>query len=303
MIRWIVAGVGDIAQKRVIPAILAEPRSTLAGVVTSKPEKADAFGTRAFASVDAALPDCDALYIATPVALHRPMAVAALAAGKHVLCEKPTALNYVEAAGMAQAPRSTHFGVAYYRRLYPKVIAAKRLLAEGAIGQPLLIEMNCHYWFTAAQGHRAWLLDPVLAGGGPLFDIASHRIDLANFLFGDPVAATGLRSNAVHQWAVEDNATVVVNYAGGVRAVIDVRWNSRVERDQCRISGTDGALDLDPLNGPFLHTPSGTLELPPHANLHYPLVEDFVTAILERREPVCPIHQAIQTDWVTGEIR
>ena len=73
-------------------------------------------------------------------------------------------------------------GVSYYRRLYPKLIRAKQLIAEGAIGQPLLAEANCHGWLEI-EG-REWLSDPALAGGGPLYDTASHRIDAMNFLFG-----------------------------------------------------------------------------------------------------------------------
>lgn len=306
-VNWLVAGVGDIATKRGIPAILSEPRSRLQAVVTSRPEKAAAYGVRAYAELAEALADpaVDALYIATPVALHHPSVMAALAAGKHVLCEKPTALNYAQATEMAAAAAASGLvcAVAYYRRLYPKIIEAKRLIAAGAIGQPVLAELNCHGWFNPTDGHRAWFVDPALAGGGPLFDIASHRIDLLNFLFGKPARATGSVSNAVHTYAVEDNATVLVDYPGGVRGIVDVRWHSRVDRDQCRIIGTEGALELDPLNGPLLRSPAGDFHLPPHANLHFPLIEDFVSAVLDGRAPACPISEAIQTDWITSQIR
>ena len=307
MVHWLVAGVGDIATRRVIPAILAEPRSRLQAVVTSVPAKAEAYGVRGYATLEEGLADpaVNALYIATPVALHHPSVLAALAAGKHVLCEKPTAMNYEQAEEMAAAAERSGLvcGVAYYRRRYAKVMEAKRLLEAGAIGTPVMAELHCHSWFNPTDGHRAWLVDPVLAGGGPSFDIASHRIDLLNYFFGKPERAAGFRSNAVHTYGVEDNATVLVEYAGGVRGMVDARWHSRVERDGCRIVGTDGVLDLEPLNGPILRTPTGDLELPAPSNLHFPLVEDFVTAILEGRKPVCPIGEAISTDWVTCQIR
>lgn len=307
VIHWLVAGVGDIAQKRVIPAILSEPRSRLAGVVTSQPEKAARYGVPGYATLEEGLADraVNALYIATPVALHHPSLMAGLAAGKHVLCEKPTAMNYAEAEEMsAAAARSGRVcGVAYYRRRYPKILEAKRLMETGAIGKPVLAELRSHGWFLPDDGFRAWLVDPALAGGGPLYDIASHRIDLLNFFFGKPLQATGLKSNAVHGYAVEDNATVMVEYAGGVRGVVDVRWHSRVERDECRIVGTEGALELDPLNGPRLGFPGGEAALPPHANLHYPIVADFVEAVLDGKPPACPISEAIATDWVTEQIR
>jgi predicted dehydrogenase len=306
MIHWLVAGVGDIAVKRVIPAILAEPRSRLAAVVTSQPAKAAGYGVPGYSSFEEGLADprVNAVYVATPVVLHRPSVLAALAAGKHVLCEKPVAMNFIEAEEMAAAAAASGLvcGIAYYRRLYPKVLEAKRLMAAGAIGQPVLAELSCHSWFNPADGFRAWLVDPALAGGGPSFDIASHRIDLLNFWFGRPLRATGFVSNTVHSYAVEDNATVMAEYAGGTRGIVDVRWHSRVERDECRIVGTDGELEMSPLNGPLLRAPSGDLELPPHPNLHFPIVQDFVEAVLDGRPPACPIAEAIRTDWVTGQI-
>ncbi len=115
------------------------------------------------------------------------------------------AMNFAQAESMvAQARASCRLlGVSYYRRLYPKLIRARQLIAEGAIGQPLLAEANCHGW-AHIEG-RAWLADPALAGGGPLYDTASHRIDAMNFLFGKAECAKGVLSNTVHRIAVEDS--------------------------------------------------------------------------------------------------
>jgi len=222
-VNWVVAGIGDIARKRVIPAIQAEPRSKLMGFVTRTPAKiADYPGTRAWPSVEEAVADSavDAVYIALPVAFHAIATITALRAGKHVLCEKPMAMNCAEAGRMVDEGRNSGrlFGVSYYRRLYPKLRRAKHLIAEGAIGRPLLAEANCHSWLEIAG--REWLADPALSGGGPLYDIASHRIDAMNFLFGKPDRACGLLSNAVHRIAVEDSATVLIQFAAGVHAVI-----------------------------------------------------------------------------------
>src|ERR1700723_3887455 len=131
LIQWLVIGIGDIARKRVIPAILADPRSALTGFVTRDARKAEAYpGTHAWPTLEAAFASNEpvaAVYIASPVVFHAPQAIAALRAGKHVLCEKPVAMNYAEAASIAEAARETGqlFGVAYYRRLYPKLIRAK----------------------------------------------------------------------------------------------------------------------------------------------------------------------------------
>ena len=306
-VHWVVAGIGDIARKRVIPAIQAEPRSALDGFVTRDPAKAAAYpGARAWAAIEAAVadPEVDAVYIALPVAMHAKAAIRALGAGKHVLCEKPMAMNFAEAQSMVEAARSAGrmLGVSYYRRLYPKLVRAKQLIGEGAIGRPLLAEASCHSWLEI-QG-REWLSDPALAGGGPLYDIASHRIDAMQFLFGKAQRACGITSNAVHRMAVEDSATVLMKFEGGVHGVVDVRWNSRVARDQFRIIGEEGEIGLDPLNGPELRVGGRVEMLPAHANLHYPIVENFVDAVLaaDPGRLACPAEQGSWTDWVIERV-
>ncbi len=311
MLNWLVIGIGDITCKRVLPAILAEPRSNLYALLTRDPRKAEAYaGALAFTDLATALadPKIQAVYVASPVALHAEQTIAALRAGKHVLCEKPVALNFAQAESMATAARESGriVGIAYFRRLYPKLIRAKQLIAEGAIGQPVLVEANYHGWLESPD--RGWLKDPALAGGGPLYDVGSHRIDACNYLFGRPLRATGLLSNALHELAVEDSATTLIEYPNGLHAVVDVRWNSRIARDQFRIIGADGELNLDTLNGPTLRIldAKGNLreeQLPAHANVHYPTIDNFTAAVLDNTPVACPIDQAIWTDWVTQEVK
>lgn len=306
MLNWIVIGVGDITVRRVIPAIQAESRSGLYGIVTRDPAKAAPYHARVFATLDEALRDSavQAVYVGTPVFLHAPQSIQALRAGKHVLCEKPMAMNEREARQMVQAAEKSGkvFGVAYYRRTYPKLRRSKELIEAGSIGQPVFAELTNHMWFDGT-GARGWLFDPAKAGGGPLFDIASHRIDVLNFLFGQPVRASGQLSNVVHHYAVEDNATVMVEYAGGVRGVVDVRWHSKINRDECRIRGTEGEIELSPLNGPELVSPGGQESLPPHANLHYPMIENFVDAVEGEAALLSSGASAYWTDWVTEQVK
>lgn len=302
MISWLVAGIGDISSKRVLPAILSEPRSRLAGIVTRDPRKAEPFGVPSWQDFDLALSRCDAtaVYIATPVFLHAPQTIAALRAGRHVLCEKPMALDYAQAAAMAATARECEctLGIAYYRRMYPKVERARRLIAEGAIGRPVFAEATSHDHFNPLGTTRAWLADPALAGAGPLRDIASHRIDLFNYLFGEPARVSAHVSTLVHPFAVEDNATVMIEYHSGVRGVVDVRWHARPARDEFRIRGTEGELDLTPLNAPGLVLPAGSESHPAPANLHYPCIEDFVSALLEGRAPRSSGETALAAEWV-----
>jgi len=100
---------------------------------------------------------------------------------------------------------------------------------------------------------------------------------------------------------VEDNATVLIEYEGGVRACVDVRWHSRIPRDEFRIRGTDGEMDLTPLNGPALVYPGGREHLPAHENLHYPCVSNFVSAVLKNEPLRSTGASALWTAWVTEQ--
>ena len=302
MLSWLVIGIGDITRKRVLPAILSEPNSRLAGIVTRDPAKAEPYGAPAFDNLETALAraDAQAVYVATPVFLHAPQTIQSLRAGCHVLCEKPMALDYAEAKAMQAAADQTGrtLGIAYYRRKYPKVERARQLIEEGAIGRPVIAEATSHDWHNPIGTARAWLADPALAGGGPLRDIASHRIDLMNYLFGSPARATIHRSTLVQPLPVEDNATVLIEYHSGLRGVVDVRWHSRVSRDEFRIRGTEGELDLSPLNGPELVTPRGREHIPAPENLHFPCIADFVYSVTRSIPPACPASSALGAEWV-----
>ncbi len=308
-LNWAVVGIGDITRRKVIPAILDDKRSVLRGLVTrdlakAAPYQAEDAGVKAWATLAEALEDdgVDAVYVASPVVFHAEHTIASLRAGKHVLCEKPVAMNYAEASLMVReaALAERKFGVAYYRREYPKLKRAKELLAEGVIGTPVMVEAIYHGWLESEE--RGWLRDPAVAGGGPLYDVASHRIDACNFLFGRPERAVGLRSNAVHALKVEDSATVVIGYAGGVHGVVDARWNSRVSRDEFRVIGTEGALELTPLNGPEIRWPGGVERMEIAENAQGPMIANFVAAVLDGEKLMAPGDEAIWTDWVTEQV-
>jgi len=306
MLNWLVIGIGDITTRRVIPAILAEPRSNLYGILTRDPAKAESYPAKVFDDLAAALDDdaINAVYVASPVFLHRAQTIKSLRAGRHVLCEKPMALNYEEAIAMVAAANASSriLGVSYYRRAYPKVNRARQLLEKGVIGKAVLAYASCHTWFTAEGGKRSWLLDPALAGGGPLYDIGSHRIDLLNYFFGQPQSACGNLSSVIHHGRVEDNATVIIEYPSHVRGIVDVRWHSRVDRDQFRIVGTEGEISLTPLNGPEILYPGGCEQLPANPNLHYPCLENFVDAVFDGAPLLSSGSSAAWTDWATQEV-
>lgn len=250
-------------------------------------------------------PQVQAVYVATPVFLHAPQSIAAMRAGKHVLCEKPTALNYKEACRMAAVAEEcgVTYGVAYYRPFYPKIQLAREIMAQGKLGKITLVEARYHWWWAPPEGHeRHWFVEPAKSGGGPLPNVGSHRFDVLNYLFGSPSSVMAAIGNQLHDYAVEDAATILMEYASGMRAIVDVRWNSRVQRDEFRIIGTEAELDLTPGNSGTISYRSGTenwtRDLPPDDNLHYPMIENFVSAVLEGGKLVSSGRRAAETDRV-----
>ena len=116
--------------------------------------------------------------LATPVFMHAPQTIQVTARWETCLCEKPMAMNEAEARPMVRTAEETGktFGVAYYRRCYPKVQRAKELLAAGVIGKPVFAELTNHMDFDGT-GNRGWLFDPVKIRWRPAvrYRVASHR--------------------------------------------------------------------------------------------------------------------------------
>lgn len=290
-VNWLVVGLGDVAFRNVLPAIQADPRSVIYGVVSRDSAKRVEHAPRGWDNLHDAVRDeaIDAVYLATPVYLHHPQSLKALLAGKHVLCEKPIALSWSEACGMEQIARQKNrlLGVSYFRRYYPKLVRARELLEQGVIGEPVMATACCSEWLPESLDHRSWLLDPARAGSGPLYDIGSHRIDALNFLLGDPVRSVAQLNNAVRSWSVEDSASVLIEYASGARALVDARWNTHAALDDFRIVGTDGVLELGPLNGPILRYGDQEEHLPCSENRLFPCLQAFVSAVLDGQPLAC----------------
>jgi predicted dehydrogenase len=306
VVGWGLVGCGDIAVKRVAAALGQAEGSTLVAVARARAERAAEFARRHgakrwHADWRALLRDAevDAVYLATPVRLHAEQAVAAAEAGKHVLCEKPMALDVAGCERMIAAARANgvRLGVAYYRHHYPVVARLRELVASGAIGEPVLAQAQAFEPFDPGPDHpRAWLMRRSEAGGGPMADFGCHRIEVLLDLLGPVAEVHGFADNVLYrEREVEDTCLAHLRFRTGAVAVLAVTHAAHEPRDTLDLFGTRGSAHARVLNeGALLVvTAAGAREEPhpPHQNLHQPLVEDFVAAIREEREPL-----------VTGEI-
>lgn len=298
MVGWALIGCGDIARKRVAPALRDAPNSRLVSVsrenaATVEQAAKELGAEKAFADwrEQVADPEAQAVYVATPVDVHAEQTVAAAEAGKHVLCEKPMAMSAAECDRMIDACRTNgvKLGVAYYRRFYPVLRRIRELLASGQIGRPVVAQINAFERFDRKPGEpRSWLLDPARAGGGPMMDFGSHRIEVFLHLLGPLRLEHAETGRVLFEREVEDTATVLFE-ADGVRVQLTVTHAAAEPQDTLDVFCSEGSLHVRALNSGDLRvwTPDGETseQHAPHANFHQPLVEDFLAAILEDREP------------------
>lgn len=174
-------------------------------------------------------PDVDAVVIATPNALHHPQAMAALEAGRHVLVDKPMAMDAVQGAEMAAAADAAGrtLLVGHMWRYRDEVVAARDRIAAGAVGRPVRTR---GYGIHAGWGPSGWFTDPTLAGGGALIDMGIHALDTVRFLLGDPAPGRVVASlgTAYRDDPVDDDGVVLVEWTmpdgSTVRSVVECGW-------------------------------------------------------------------------------
>jgi predicted dehydrogenase len=289
VLQWGIIGCGDIVRRRIAPALNGLDQCAIAGVArrdaaqleACRAELSSGQGFRNWRDLVAA-DDVEAVYIATPVSRHAEQAIAALAAGKHVLCEKPLAMDLAECDRvLAAAERSSGFlGVAYYRHYYPAVTRMQAIIASGEIGDVILARFDAAETFRPAADHsRRWILERRRAGGGSLMDFGCHRIEVLLNLLGPARSATGTTGRVYPDHDVEDTATVAMAFAGGASGLVTVIRGGTEDYDTVSIQGTQGSIRLETLNegGLTVSTAAGTRRenWPCHANPHLPLIEAF----------------------------
>jgi predicted dehydrogenase len=292
-------GAGDIARKRVAPALRDLPQCDLVSVSRSRSGLAEGFAKEFCARrwygdwrEQIADDEIDAVYVATPVYLHAQQTIAAAEAGKHVLCEKPMALTVAECNEMIAecGKNNVRLGIAYYRRFYPVVERVKQVIASGEIGKIVLVQINAFENFDpSTDDPRHWLMEKEKSGGGPMMDFGCHRIELLMYLLGNVRNVRSLVSNGVLGREIEDTAAALLQFESGTCASITVTHAAIEAQDTLDIFGTSGSIHIPVLNQGNLVIRRGEQERaeshPPDKNLHGPLIADFADAVLNDHEP------------------
>ena len=298
VLKWGLIGAGDIARKRIAPALNDLENCELAAVSRGRAEWAEAFAAefgvkRWYADWREMMTDeIDAVYVATPVFLHAEQTIAAAEAGKHVLCEKPMALNVEECDWMIAACKANDvkLGIAYYRRFYPVLERVRQVIAAGEIGKIVFAQINAFEYFDPAPDNpRHWLLEKEKSGGGPMMDFGCHRLEVLTDLFGKVRRTKSIVDKVAFEREVEDTAAVLLQFETDTCAALIVTHASNEPQDTLDIFGTKGSINIPVLNSGDIRikTPAGetTESHPPQANIHQPLIEDFANAVLSGSEP------------------
>mgnify|MGYP005840023289 CR=1 FL=1 len=321
-----VIGAGGVAGAH-LRALAQCPDVQVAGVSDVSPERlahvAREFGiTRGFKDYREllALPEVEAVHICLPNWLHAPVAIEALQAGKHVLCEKPPALTAADAQRMVDAARQSgrKLMICFNYRYRHDTRFVKRLIDAGDLGDIYYVKAS---WLRCSgiPGRKGgWFTRKALSGGGPLIDLGVHLLDLTLWLLGHPrpltvtastYAAFGPRGR--HYWGgttepvtdpyeVEDLASAFIRLDSGATLLLETSWamHTSAGRDEyfLHVYGTEGGVELDVRN----YTTTDTVRVyrdlagvpvdsAPHAlqagNGHAAAINHFLWSIREDRPP------------------
>jgi len=310
-VRWGILSTADIGVRKVIPGIRKAARCEVVAIASRDGEQARAVADQlgipsAHASYEALLadPGVDAVYIPLPNHMHMDWTIAALRAGKHVLCEKPLAMTADDAQRMVDVARETglHLMEAFMYRQHPSWVAAMDLVESGRIGTLTAVQS----WFSYYNDDATNIRNIVEYGGGALFDIGCYTINLSRMVFGgEPlhIQASVRRDRAT---GVDALVSAILDFDGGIASFTCA---IRSESDQrVHIYGTKGRISIDiPFNIPpdrptrIRLTAGGDPPVAPDTTvLEFPTtdpytaeVERFVSAVLDGGPTPVPPEDAV----------
>ncbi len=319
-IRWGIIGCGNVTEVKSGPAFNKIAGSRLAAVMRRDGNKARDYAQRHgvpkwYDDADKLIndPEVNAVYIATPPDSHKEYTLRVAAAGKPVYVEKPMARTFSECREMifACAKAEAPLFVAYYRRRLPAFLKVKELIETGAIGEPRLVSIQLILPPRKEDldpKNLPWRVKPEIAGGGYFYDLASHQLDVLDFIFGPIVSAKGTAANQAGWYPAEDIIAAHFQFKSGVMGsgVWCFTAAESAKTDQIEIVGSEGKIHF----GTFTHEPvrlqtaAGVEEfnLPPPAHIQQPLIQTVVDELLGRG--TCPSTgvTAARTNWVLEEI-
>ena len=319
MLQWGVIGASTIGREWMVPAIGAQPDSMVVALASSDAERgrryADELGiSTVYSSVTDLLADTaiDAVYISTTNEWHEPQTLEAVAAGKHVLCEKPLALSLESARGMvaAAAAAGVVLGTNHHLRNAATHRKMRELVQAGAIGQPLAARV---FHAVHLPPHlQSWRIDRPDAGGGVILDITVHDADTLRFALGDEVAeVTAMTaSQGMGRAGLEDAVMGIMRFRDGVIAQFHDAFTAPHAFTGFEVHGTEGSLygrdvmTQRPVGTVTIRRDGGEEAVPiEHENLYERSVRCFNAAIRGEGEPAATGEDGVRSLAVALAVR
>jgi predicted dehydrogenase len=243
---WGILGPGGIARA------FATDLKTLAGhsvaavgsrTLSNAEEFVSTFGGKAYGSYEELVADesVDAIYVATPHPAHKENVIAALNAGKPVLCEKPFAVNAQEAQEMVAAAAANKVALmeAMWSRFLPHYAQVREIVASGILGK--ILTVHADHGQRLADQNIPRLVDPLLAGGA-LLDLGIYPVSFAHMILGNPTKITA--SGVLTDRGVDGQTSMIFDYSSGAQAILNT---TMLEQTPCRavVAGVNGWLEID----------------------------------------------------------
>jgi predicted dehydrogenase len=249
-IRYGIIGFGAFAERAIMPAIRKSHNSELTAIQKRSPDmakwKAQEHGIPLYfttAEELVASPQVDAVFIVSANSCHHSETLAAAAAKKHVIVEKPMAINVQEAAEMVDTSKrnGVKFMVGHMLRFSPMLRRMKEIIRSGTIGE--ITFARSEFIYDASNSQRTWLWDKQIAGGGPLFDIAIHCIDALRFVLDDTVTgAHSVMSTGGEKNIVERSNIVSMRFTKGTIASVYTSFEAPYRQTFIECIGTSGSV-------------------------------------------------------------
>jgi len=310
-IRWGIIGCGDVTEVKSGPGFQKAEGSALVAVMRRDVSKAQDYArrhgvARAYGSADDLIhdPEVDAVYVATPPSSHCDLALKVAAAGKPCLVEKPMALNHAECLRMVEAftSRNLPLWVAYYRRALPRFLIVRDRLSEGAIGRVTSVHVQVTAPPLTGPDAANWRIDPSVSGAGLFFDLASHCLDLLDFLIGPITSVAGLAVNTGRRYAPEDATAAAFEFADKTLGTGIWNFNAAEKTDFMTFVGTAGDLTTPIFSDTDVILRRGDdrqvygARNPPH--VHQPLIQTIVDELHGQGQCASTGETAARTSWV-----
>jgi len=263
---WALIGASTIASQYMINAIRAQPGGSISWIISGTAERAAAYAARhqithSGNDMGAALadPGVNAVYISSTNEKHHAQALAAIAAGKHVLCEKPLAMTVSEAAGMVGAANKAGitFATNHHLRCAGSHHAIRDLIRAGRIGDVLSVRI--FHAVHLPENLQGWRINSAAAGGGVVPDITVHDADVVRFLFGeDPQTVVAQVATSGMGQGVEDSAMSVWTMPSGAMVMSHESFTHPHAGTGLEVHGTKGSIFA---RGVMTQAPVGEVEL------------------------------------------